>query len=86
MEQCHFCGNKNFKDLDVEYTYKHDSKWLVMDDVPCKQCEFCGEQYFQASVLKEIELEFNAIYSHGKKVKREMSVPVGRFHDLQEKK
>ena len=40
----------------------------MVDDVPCEQCEFCGEQYFEASVVKNIEREFEAIHSKGKNI------------------
>ncbi|MEN8216010.1 MAG: YgiT-type zinc finger protein [Pseudomonadota bacterium] len=79
---CHFCGNKHFKHTTVQYTYRHDDKFLFVNDVPCEQCEYCGEQYFKASVLKTIETEFNAIHSHGKKIKTEIRVPVEPFLDL----
>lgn len=40
---CQFCGNKNFSEQKVQYTYKHDDKFLIVDDVPCEQCQYCGE-------------------------------------------
>lgn len=83
MKVCHFCGNKNFKNAKVQYTYKHNDKHLIVDDVPCEQCEYCGEQYFKASVLKQIEKEFNAIYLHGKKVKKELTIPLTQFFEIQ---
>ena len=44
---CHFCGNKNFKNNQVQYIYQLNNQFLIMDGVPCEQCEFCGEQYFE---------------------------------------
>jgi YgiT-type zinc finger domain-containing protein len=79
---CNFCGNKNFKNKKVQYFYKHNSKFLIVNNVPCEECEFCGEQYFEAEVLKKIEKEFNDIYSLGKKAKSEMNVPVEEFVDI----
>jgi YgiT-type zinc finger domain-containing protein len=83
MNVCHFCGNKNFKDIKTQYTYKHGDKFLIVDDVPCIQCEYCGEQYFKADILKQIEKEFKSIYSYGKKAKKEITVPVEKFVDIQ---
>ena len=80
---CHFCGNKNFIRKNVQYTYKHDNKFLIIDDVPCEQCEFCGEQYFEASVLKSIEAEYEKIYSFNKKPKSEITVPIEKFTELE---
>ena len=30
MKICHFCGNVNFKNVFVEYTYKHNNKYLFV--------------------------------------------------------
>ena len=82
MNICHFCGNKNFKDNTIQYTYKRGNKYIIIDDVPCEQCEFCGEQYFQANVLKNIEIEFDEIYSKGKNVKKKVEIPVEAYADI----
>lgn len=82
MDICHFCGNKNFKDNKVQYTYKRDNKYMIVEDVPCRQCEFCGEQYFEANVLKNIELEFDAIHLEGKSVEKKLVIPVETYADI----
>ena len=79
---CHFCGSKNFKNKQVQYIYRHNDHFLIVNDVPCEECEFCGEQYFKAAVLKRIEKDFIHIYSDGKKTKRRIMVPVEVFADL----
>jgi len=81
IKSCSFCGNKNIKDTFVEYTYKHDGKYMIFQNVPALQCEFCGEKYFEAKVLKQIEKEFIAI-QNGKKVSKEISVAVEDFGKL----
>jgi YgiT-type zinc finger domain-containing protein len=81
---CHFCGNKNFKNSNVQYIYKHGGKFLIVNDVPCLQCVYCGEQYFSGEILEKIEEEFNKIYSLGKEVKTEIPVPVEQFAELQQ--
>jgi len=81
IKSCSFCGNKNIKDTLVEYTYKHDGKYMIFKNVPALQCEFCGEKYFEAKVLKQIEKEFIAI-QNGKKVSKEISVAVEDFGKL----
>ncbi|WP_069470755.1 YgiT-type zinc finger protein [Candidatus Marithrix sp. Canyon 246] len=81
--KCHFCGNKNFKETKVQYIYKHNGKFLIMDDVPCEQCEFCGEQYFEGKILRQIETEFNNIYVQGKKPIKELHVPIESFSAVQ---
>lgn len=60
MKICHFCGNKNFKTNSVQYTYKRDNKFIIINNLPCEQCEFCGEQYFAADVLKKAQFQRQA--------------------------
>ena len=82
MESCHFCGNKNLKNDTTQYTYKRDGKFVNIDDVPCIKCEFCGEQFFSAKVLKIIEREFEAIHLKGKRVNKEIVVPMETFSEI----
>ena len=84
MKICHFCGNRNFRVTAIQYTYRNAGKFLIVDDVPCTKCEYCGEAYFKAEVLKVIEKEFNAIYYQGKKAKQKLHVPVERFSQIGE--
>lgn len=79
---CSFCGNKNFRERLVQYIYKHDDQFLVVNNVPCEECEYCGEQYFKAEVLKKIEKDFRDIYFSDKKAKREVKVPVEEFAEI----
>ena len=54
---CSFCGNKNYINKKVQYIYRHNNRFLVINNVPCEECEYCGEQYFKANILKKIERE-----------------------------
>ena len=82
MKKCNFCGNKNIKNTLGEYTYKHDGMYMIFNNVPSEQCEFCGEKYYESKVLKKIENEFNAVMN-GKKVSKEIRVPVEDFSSLE---
>ncbi len=82
MKTCNFCGNKNFRERHVQYIYKHNDRFLVVNNVPCEECEYCGEQYFKAEVMKKIEEDFNAIYQSGKKAKKEVRVPVEEYVEI----
>ncbi|MBF0540278.1 MAG: YgiT-type zinc finger protein [Nitrospirae bacterium] len=79
---CNFCGNMNFTEKKIQYIYKHDNNYLIVNNVPCDQCEYCGEQYFEANVLKKIEKDYNDIYLTGKKAKSEITVPLEEFVEL----
>ena len=80
---CNFCSNKNFRTKKVQYIYKHNDKYLIVNNVPCEECEYCGEQYFQAQSLKKIEADFNNIYISGKEPKKKIQVPVEEFMDIE---
>lgn len=79
---CNFCGNKNFQKKKVQYIYKHDNRFLIVNDVPCEKCQYCGEQYYKAGALKKIEKDFIHIYSLGKRPKKKIAVPVENFARL----
>ncbi|MBF0549168.1 MAG: type II toxin-antitoxin system MqsA family antitoxin [Deltaproteobacteria bacterium] len=80
---CNFCGNKNFRDKLVQYLYRSEGRFLVVNNVPCEECEYCGEQYFMADVLRKIEKDFCEVYHCSKKAKYEVSLPVEDFAELQ---
>lgn len=79
---CNFCGNKSFRNKCVQYIYRHNGQFLIVENVPCEECEYCGEQYFKSEVLKKIERDFLDIYSHKKKLKRRIEVPIEEFAEL----
>lgn len=49
---CNFCGNKNFRSKCVQYIYRHNGQFLIVENVPCEECEYCGEQYFIYSDIR----------------------------------
>ncbi len=78
MKSCSFCGNQNIKNTLSEYTYRHNGLYMIFQNVPSLQCEFCGEKYYTSKILKRIEKEFIAV-QNGKKVTQEIRVPVEDF-------
>lgn len=79
---CKFCGNKNFRSKHVQYIYRHNGQFLIVDNVPCEECEYCEEQYLRVHVLKKIERDFIDIYSNSKELKKQIEVPVEEFVEL----
>ncbi|MDD5090231.1 MAG: YgiT-type zinc finger protein [Candidatus Wallbacteria bacterium] len=79
IKKCTFCGNKNFRNCDVQYIYRHNGKMLLVNNVPCVECEYCGERFFASVVLKRIEQDFDAICNNGKKATRTVKVPVEEY-------
>ena len=41
--------------------------YVIIENVPCKKCTQCGEEFFSASVVECIEqiLDKNNLYNHG---------------------
>jgi YgiT-type zinc finger domain-containing protein len=81
-KKCNFCGNKNFEEKLVEYIYRKENKLLLVKNVPAEVCEYCGEQYFKAGILKKIETDFNEIHYSGKKANGLLKVPVEDYTAL----
>lgn len=79
---CTFCGNKNFVEKNVQYIYKHDDRFLVVNNVPCEECSYCGEQYFKVEVLKRIENSFKEIHFSKKKPKKKVMLPIEDYLDF----
>ncbi|MBF0156365.1 MAG: type II toxin-antitoxin system MqsA family antitoxin [Magnetococcales bacterium] len=80
--KCPFCGHRNMAAKQVEYLYRLGEQFMMVTDVPCLECEFCGEQYFEAAVLKRIEADFLAIQHSGKKPMKTIQVPVETYSNL----
>ena len=53
-KMCNFCGNKSFRENHVQYIYRHDGQFLVVNNVPCEECEYCGEQYRAKKKAKKV--------------------------------
>ncbi|MBF0284664.1 MAG: type II toxin-antitoxin system MqsA family antitoxin [Magnetococcales bacterium] len=79
---CPFCGHKNMASKTVEYLYRIGDRLMMVTGVPCLECEYCGEQYFEAAVLKRIEADFLAIESETKTPMKTIQVPVESFASL----
>jgi len=74
--KCHFCGSEDFEERKVEYIYRRQGKYLIVRDVPCEVCLNCGERYYPAEALLDIENRFKAIYENHRKPKETLTVPL----------
>ena len=80
-KQCSFCGNTHLSRKNVRYIYQQGDD-IMVDDVPCLECDYCSEQYFNASVLKKIERDFMDVSKQRKTPVRRMRVAVESFSSL----
>ena len=58
---CTYCGGDEFEERRVDYLYNHDGNYLLVPNTPVEVCRVCGVVYYDAAVLKEIEMRFFAI-------------------------
>jgi YgiT-type zinc finger domain-containing protein len=70
--KCHFCGG----DV-VEKRITTDYRWgenliAVIENVPTGVCQICGEQYFKAEIVKEME----RLVHSSEKPKKMIEVPL----------
>ncbi|HOO51961.1 MAG TPA: YgiT-type zinc finger protein [Alphaproteobacteria bacterium] len=79
IEKCAFCGNMHITPSKTRYIYHHGDQMLVVNDVPCFECDYCGEEYFEAAVLKKMEGDFQKIERENKKPQQIIKVPVEDF-------
>ena len=53
--RCHFCGGEVLeKRITIDYRWG-DKLMAIIENVPAGVCQVCGEQYFKAEVVKEME-------------------------------
>ena len=53
--KCHFCGGEVLeKRITIDYRWG-DKLMAIIENVPAGVCQVCGEQYFKAEVVKEME-------------------------------
>ena len=74
MKTCYFCSKGILEDKKVTVDFRWGNKLVVIEDVPAKVCNECGEKYYSAEVSKEME----KIAIEGKKEKI-IEVPLVRL-------
>ena len=52
---------------------------MLVENVPCLKCDYCGEPYFEIQVLKKIENDFKEISSKRKNPLQIMEVPLEEY-------
>jgi len=53
--KCHFCGGEVLeKRITTDYRWGEDLI-AIIENVPTGICQVCGEQYFKAEIVKEME-------------------------------
>ncbi len=72
---CHTCAKKGARIRYVTRSYGKGEDLLIIENVPVVSCPNCGESYFEAETLHEIE----RIKSHRQSFARKRQVAVAQF-------
>jgi len=54
ITQCYFCKGK-VVEAKTEVDFRWGKKLKVLQDVPARVCQQCGEKYFHSTVYKAME-------------------------------
>ena len=72
---CDYCGKKGAVTKHVTRTFGKGSAILVIENVPMISCPHCGQSYFTADTLQELE----RLKLHKKKVPVRRVAPVIKY-------
>lgn len=53
--KCFHCGKDELRADTTQYFCKLNGHYIIIENVPCEKCDFCGETYFNVSVMEKIE-------------------------------
>ena len=78
MLKCDNCGEQEARTRQVSRSYGVGKNLLVIEGIPLISCSSCGESYFAAETLHEVE----RIKLHRKGFAETRPVSVARFHQV----
>ncbi|MEE3450417.1 MAG: type II toxin-antitoxin system MqsA family antitoxin [Acutalibacteraceae bacterium] len=67
---CIFCKNIEYKESFTTHVVNYKNCIIIIKNVPCLECEQCGEKYYTDDVAEKIE----NIVEMAKKLMQEISV------------
>ncbi|MBP5380098.1 MAG: type II toxin-antitoxin system MqsA family antitoxin [Ruminococcus sp.] len=67
---CMFCKNKTYAESTTTHVVNYKDCIIIIRNVPCLECEQCGEKYYTDEVAEKIE----KIVESAKKLMQEISV------------
>ncbi|MBK1621262.1 hypothetical protein CKO42_23160 [Lamprobacter modestohalophilus] len=47
---CQFCGHAHLTPTTTRYIHQQSDALLIVEEVPCLRCDYCGEEYFDGSL------------------------------------
>ena len=52
--KCELCRGKVRKEL-ISYTLFYEGHWIIVENVPAKVCQQCGEKLFEPKVVERLQ-------------------------------
>jgi len=77
-DDCTFCGGRVSERKVQKVCWWGEKLMAIMDNVPAGVCQQCGEKYYQAKVLKEIEY-----FLKKRKFESQIKIPLADFAKAQ---
>ena len=83
-KHCSYCDSEEYREIRIDYLYKHNDKYLLVPNTPVEICSTCGMSYYSTSVLKQIEKQFFAIHSNNERADNYVNIPTKYFEPILE--
>jgi YgiT-type zinc finger domain-containing protein len=71
VETCYFCGRGVLAKRQLTVDFRWGDQLVIIEDVPAKVCNECGERYYAAKVVRQMER-----IAKERPKKKEIRVPV----------
>lgn len=66
--KCLLCKSDTMNDDKTTYFAQLKNCYIIIENVPCKKCEQCGEVVYSASVLEKIDEILDKVESIASKI------------------
>ncbi len=67
---CMFCKNKTYTESTTTHVVNYQNSIIIIRNVPCLECDQCGEKYYTDEVAEKLERLVNS----AKQLMQEISV------------
>ena len=67
---CMFCKNKTYTESTTTHVVNYQNCIIIIRNVPCLECDQCGEKYYTDTVAEKLERLVNS----AKQLMQEISV------------
>jgi len=68
--RCFYCKGDSTVESKATDVFEFDSNLIIIRNIPCQECEQCGEKFYTTEVVREVE----RIVNEAKKFIQEVSI------------